>query len=409
MMTLNKSTVTNAKALIKDGKVDQDAPWSMDADDENKILGDNDWAEYAKWFLGIDQEATVETKERYKYPVGKDGKVYRSALIAIRQRAGQQKLTDIFDAAGELVDLIDDDGKENDNDGNAKRKGFAFFDSRKVSMFAQPWALMPECLSAMVMSGGVEQKEARPANIKQAPSPSGAIAVLTISGVITQHPDWMGDCSVDQFMSDFMSSINDPTIGAILIMIDSPGGSVYGIQEAFAAIMSARNVKPVVAVANSLAASAAYWLGCAAGEFYCTPSGEVGSVGVWQAHMDISGALDQAGVNVTLISAGQYKVEGNPYEPLNDAAQNFMQSRVDDYYGAFTSSVAAARGVDPEKVQSGMGQGRVLGAQDAKKSNMIDGVMTVGQVIQMMQKRMTPAVSGKKAALEKAKNELAMM
>lgn len=408
MVTLNKSAVANAKSLIKSGKIDKDSPWSMDADEENKILGDNDWAEYGKWFLGIDQEAVVETKDRYKYPVGKDGTVFRSALIAIRQRAGQQKLTDIFDAAGELVDLIDDAGKENDNDGDEGKNGF-FFDSRKISMFAQPWALMPECLSAMVMSARVASKEARPANIKQAPSQSGAIAILTISGVITQHPDWMGDCSVDGFLSDFYSSLNDPTVGAILIMIDSPGGSVYGIQEAFTAIMSARNVKPIVAVANSLAASAAYWLGCAASEFYCTPSGEVGSIGVWQAHVDVSGAMDQAGVNVTLISAGQYKVEGNPYEPLNDAALNFMQSRVDDYYGAFTSGVASGRDVDQDKVQSSMGQGRVLGAQDAKKQGMIDGVMTISQVVQMMQKRMTPAPQMRKASLEKAKQELAML
>ena len=88
--------------------------------------------------------------------------------------------------------------------------------------------------------------------------------------------------------------------------------SVYGVAELADQIQSARASKPVVAIANSLAASAAYWIGCAAGEFYVTPGGEVGSIGVWQAHFDYSQAIASEGVKPTLISAGKYKVEGNP-------------------------------------------------------------------------------------------------
>jgi len=84
----------------------------------------------------------------------------------------------------------------------------------------------------------------------------------------------------------------------------------HGVCELADEIMAARAQKPVVAIANSLAASAAYWIGCAASEFYLTPGGEVGSIGVWQAHQDFSRALDEAGVTTTLISAGKFKVEG---------------------------------------------------------------------------------------------------
>jgi len=119
---------------------------------------------------------------------------------------------------------------------------------------------------------------------------------------------------------------------------------------------------------------------------------------VWQAHMDISGALDQAGIKTTLISAGKYKTEGNPYQALSEEAQAFMQSRVDDYYSAFVAAVANARGVDPDTVKNGMGQGRVLGAQDAKKANMIDGIATFPQLVQTMQKKLAANLPKKGAS-----------
>jgi signal peptide peptidase SppA len=272
-------------------------------------------------------------------------------------------------------------------------------DAHAVEIAATPWALMPECIPAMLGRIAFSGIEAKPV-LTRGPSgsQSGAIAVLSLSGVISQHPDWFADTSIDQFSADLLSAVNDPGVAAILVSIDSPGGSVYGVQEVAGMMMAAREQKPVVALANSLAASAAYWIGCSASEFYCTPSGEVGSIGVWQAHIDISGALDQAGIKTTLISAGKYKTEGNPYQPLDEDAQAFMQSRVDDYYNAFVSAVAAARGVDPDTVKNGMGQGRVLGAQAARKANMIDGIATFPQLVQTMQKKLATSTPKRSAS-----------
>jgi signal peptide peptidase SppA len=177
---------------------------------------------------------------------------------------------------------------------------------------------------------------------------------------------------------------DDDSVAQILLDIDSPGGSVYGVQELAAEIAASR--KPVVAIANSLAASAAYWLGSAASEFHVTPGGEVGSIGVWMAHEDWSKAVADAGVNVTLIAAGQYKVEGNPYEPLSADARKFLQSRVDDYYQTFTRAVAKGRKVGVDAVRGGMGQGRVLGADQAKAEGMVDSIATFDQVVAGMQR-----------------------
>lgn len=106
---LNSSGMSNAKAIIKAGDINTSSRWSWSSSDGNSLLGENgdNWNNYKKWFLAENTNATEETKSRYNYPFGKNGKVYRSALIAIRQRASQQKDTSIYDAAGTLIELID--------------------------------------------------------------------------------------------------------------------------------------------------------------------------------------------------------------------------------------------------------------------------------------------------------------
>jgi signal peptide peptidase SppA len=276
-----------------------------------------------------------------------------------------------------------------------------------AEFLSQPWALMPEHLAAMStvlarwqhdVPAAMEDQDAtqkshsfdaRRAQAQQRAG-TGAIAVIPLYGTIVQRAnmatDYCGGTSTQQFTSALREAMADETIGQILIDIDSPGGSVYGTGELADEIIAAKAKKPVVAVANSLAASAAYWIGCAASEFYVTPGGEVGSIGVWMAHEDYSKALDEAGVKTTLISAGKFKTEGNPYEALAPEARDFMQSRVSDYYNAFTKAVAKGRNVGVAQVRDGMGQGRVLGADAALADNMVDGIATFDDVVKKMQR-----------------------
>ena len=304
-----------------------------------------------------------------------------------------------------------------------------------TEFLATPWALMPERLNAVaavlarwssntpagdeVMQRIAAERSAhearRQATQVNAGGAGNGIAVLPLYGVVTQRGNMVddvsgsGSVSTQQFASSLRQALVDDTVGQILIDIDSPGGSVYGVSELADEIINARNHKPVVAIANSLAASAAYWIGACASEFYVTPGGEVGSIGVWQAHQDYSRAMDEAGVTTTLISAGKFKVEGNPYTPLDEEAQAFMQSRVDDYYGAFTKAVARGRGVPIAQVREGMGQGRVLGADAALTHQMVDGVATLDDVISKMRRagkaQTKPAVS----RLAQARNALALL
>jgi signal peptide peptidase SppA len=190
-------------------------------------------------------------------------------------------------------------------------------------------------------------------------------------------------------------------VGTIVLDIDSEGGSVEGTPELWTAIYDARQRKSVVAVANSMMASAAYWLGSAATEIVSTPSGSVGSIGVLHVHAEESKALEDAGIKLTVTKAGKYKGEGSPFEPLTDEAKDFIQSRVDEAYSMFVKDVAKGRGVPVNEVRKAYGQGRLLGAKEAKELGMIDRIATLDETIERY--------AGKtgEAALMKAQTALA--
>jgi signal peptide peptidase SppA len=301
-----------------------------------------------------------------------------------------------------------------------------------AEFLATPWALMPERLSALAAvisrwSQGTPASDAAKFQIQtdrvlrdtrrqtSAAISGGGIAVIPIYGVITQRGNMVDDVSGPGMVSTQLvaqmlrQAVADDAVSQILLDIDSPGGSVYGVSELGDAILSARSQKPVVAIANSLAASAAYWVGSQASEFYVTAGGEVGSIGVWQAHFDYSQALAAEGVTPTLISAGKFKVEGNPYAPLSEEAQGFMQSRVDDYFLGFTKAIAKGRNLPIAQVRDGMGQGRVLGADAALAQNMVDGIASFEEVVRRMQKTAKAQHKPQASRLLQARNSLAYL
>ncbi len=237
-----------------------------------------------------------------------------------------------------------------------------------------------------------------------------AVAIIPVYGVIAQRMSLMdeisgpGGTSTERVMKDIKAAVADPAVSSILLDIDSPGGTVYGVPELAKEIYELRGRKPIVAIANSLAASAAYWIASAASEFHITPSGEAGSIGVFAEHLDMSKWLESEGLKPTLIHAGEYKIEGNQYEPLSDEAAAEIQRGVDRYYGMFTKAVAKYRGVSDAKVRSDFGKGRVFGAEEAVSSGMSDKISTFEQVLT----RLSGTKSSGKAAqlqIESIKNE----
>jgi signal peptide peptidase SppA len=263
---------------------------------------------------------------------------------------------------------------------------------------SQLWAIEPQRLLDMrdVLLMRAQGGKASPEFIQeycglQAQAPreakAGAVAVIGLRGIISHRIEQVqdisgpGGTSVEGFTRRFRAALNSSDVSAIVFDVDSPGGSVDGVPELAAEIREARGKKPIIAATNTLSASAAFWIAAAAEEITITPSGQTGSIGVFAAHEDISAALEQEGRQITLVHAGKFKVEGNPFEPLTDEARANIQTRVDEVFGMFVDAVAAGRNVSSKRVRSDMGEGRVVGAREALERGMVDRIETFDETI----------------------------
>ncbi|MDB5937537.1 MAG: family peptidase [Massilia sp.] len=289
-----------------------------------------------------------------------------------------------------------------------------------AALASQVWALEPRYLETMssvlqrwaagtpatpeVMADVEAAQAARAVRKQAAGSVGNGIAVLPLFGVITQRASMVdemsgsGGTSTQKFTQAFRDAMADDTIGGIIIDIDSPGGSVFGVADLYDELMVARGVKPVYGYVNSLCASAAYWIGSACTQLIAAQGSQTGSIGVYMQHVDYSGAMEQDGVKAQYVSAGKFKVEGNPYGPLTDEARAFMQTQIDAYYADFTKAVGKGRGVAISQVRDGMGQGRCLLAGEALSACMVDAIDTFDGVVKRMSKAMK--ATGASAAVE---------
>lgn len=243
-------------------------------------------------------------------------------------------------------------------------------------------------------------------------SQTGSVAIIKLYGPILPRAEAVTDISapaalLTKFQAAFRSAANDPSVAAIVLDIDSPGGQADLVPETVAMIRGARrDGRPIVALADTLACSAAYWIACGADSISVTPSGMVGSIGAYVLHQDVSEALQAAGIKMTFIKEGPRKTEGNSFEPLDDAAKAWLQSVVKDCYDMFVSDVAKSRGVpasvvraDPETSDKHMGGGRSYPAKEALSLGMVDRIETLDQLVSRLQRGRGRSTSSARAAL----------
>lgn len=199
--------------------------------------------------------------------------------------------------------------------------------------------------------------------------PKLAAGQVGIFGVLGQ--DWYADSDYSEIRANVRRAAADKSVKTIDLIVDSPGGSVQGLPETAEAIHAANKVKPVRAFVTGIAASAAYWIASQASSIHLTPSGEVGSVGILDIHADVSKALENSGVKITAVTAGEHKTERAPFIPLSDEAKAHMQKSVNAWYGDFLSAIRRGRGarVSPN---SDFGGGRMLSSRDALAAGMVD-------------------------------------
>ncbi|WP_375780858.1 S49 family peptidase [Bradyrhizobium sp. ma5] len=247
-----------------------------------------------------------------------------------------------------------------------------------------------------------EQRQALAAAVAaQASSSASKIALVSVMGALTPRGSWYGS-SLSDIAAQVMRAADDQDVAGIVVNVDSPGGTVSGTVEAASAVAAAAAKKPVIAIANTLAASAAYWIASQAGELVMTPSADVGSIGAMIMHQDISGWLDQVGIKMTIVRSEQSpnKNEAHPFAPLSDEARAYLQGRANEAGADFVKAVANGRRVSQTKVREEFGQGRMVGAREAVARGMADRIATLDQVMSgMLQQRSPRPHSRRRSAL----------
>ncbi len=184
------------------------------------------------------------------------------------------------------------------------------------------------------------------------------IAVVSVIGTLVSRSGYLAAASGLVSYSDIgdavAAALQDPTIRGIILDVNSPGGEVGGLFDLVEQIRAIKtgNIKPLWAVANESALSAAYAVASAADRIYVTRTGELGSIGVVAVHVDESGADAKAGLAWTFVFAGERKVDANAHEPLSERARDTIQADVDRLYTQFCALVAANRRISSEAARA---------------------------------------------------------
>lgn len=266
-----------------------------------------------------------------------------------------------------------------------------------LDVLTSPWAIVPEKLLEIqavysthlrgekIDISALEARLGRPlASEQQAYRiESNGVAVLPIQGVIAAKANLFtqisGGASADMLATQVQSMIDDPRVRAAVLDIDSPGGSVLGVPALAAAVRALSDAKPTVAVSTGLMASAAYWVGSAAGRVMLSGATDMlGSIGVVATHDYRPGP---PGAQRTEITAGRYKRMASESKPLDSEGREYMQARVDDLYAVFVDAVAASRGVTAAQVLEHMADGQIFIGQQAIDRGLADGFATVDQMV----------------------------
>jgi signal peptide peptidase SppA len=274
-----------------------------------------------------------------------------------------------------------------------------------LDILNSPWAIVPEKyieireIYLRHLRGetadlqAIEAKLGKPLeNVRQPYVIENGVAVIDLVGVISKRMNLFseisGGVSTQLAAADFRAALADGEAHSILLNVESPGGNVDGVEELSRTIREARANKPVVALADGLMASAAYWIGSGAEAIYATSrTARVGSIGVIATHVDQSQWDAERGLKYTHITAGKYKGAASSHEPLTEEGRSILQELVDSIYQTFVQDVAVNRGVSPAFVLENMADAKIFIGQAAVDAGLVDGIRTREQVIEDLNRR----------------------
>lgn len=246
--------------------------------------------------------------------------------------------------------------------------------------------------AALALAGG----DARPVPLgayarhaaKSRGKPAAEIALITASGpIVRTAPDGLfrEDMAAANQLADALdAAVNTPSVRAILLRIDSPGGSYIASDSIWQAVRRAREAgKPVVAWMGDVAASGGYFIAMAADRIVAQPMTLTGSIGVAGGKIVFAGALDRLGIGHDSVAAGDNATLYSPLEPFTDAQQRQMARALDRIYADFAGKAAAARGLDAGQIDRAA-RGRVFTGADAGEAGLVDSVGGYAEALQTL-------------------------
>ena len=217
---------------------------------------------------------------------------------------------------------------------------------------------------------------------------NGSVAMLLLSGPLTKQLSSLqamfGGTGTVQFCQDLAAAVADPAAQCIVIVVDSPGGSVDGTEEMYQCIRDAAAIKPVYAYSSDLCASAAYYAACGASAIYASAAAVVGSIGCYTVLEDSSKAAEMAGVEVVVIGDGQMKGTGVDGAPLTDAQKADILRVVQDRNANFVAAVSKGRQM-PIADARAVADGRVHVGAKAEDLGLTDGTLRLSDLMAKVQ------------------------
>ncbi|TQO08068.1 UNVERIFIED_ORG: signal peptide peptidase SppA [Citrobacter freundii] len=241
------------------------------------------------------------------------------------------------------------------------------------------------------MAGG--QRPAKSYQVKN------GIAILPVSGTLvhklgTLRP-YSGMTGYDGLTARFQMAVNDPDVRGILLDIDSPGGQAAGAFDCADMIYRLREQKPVWALCNDMACSAAMLLAAACTRRLVTQTAKIGSIGVMMAHTSYEKQLAQEGVDITLIYSGQHKVDGNSIQALPAGVRADFQRRIDEARRMFVDKVALYTGLNSEAVMNT--EAAVYDGQAGIDTGLADQLINAADAVDVMVSALNDSVTKENA------------
>ncbi|QDT84585.1 S49 family peptidase [Gimesia chilikensis] len=211
------------------------------------------------------------------------------------------------------------------------------------------------------------------------------VAIVPLHGVMVRYPNWMtrwyGATSTDEYASKIEALADRGDIDCIIQDVNSPGGVVAGLDEAWERIEEVRKRISIKTVCNEMMASAAVYIGSCADETIVTRNGLAGSIGVIQERPDWSKYEAERGIETKVIVSGKYKAAFHPSVPFNADHQAILQNRSDRIYQTFLQVVAENRRTSVDNVLNNMADARIFTGQEAVEVGLADRVGTLRQLV----------------------------